>query len=207
MSRLRLIVGLATSLSIGLVVGCFREATPAPGFRYQCTSDDDCITPVDENGDPLVDENGDPYAEECIAGLCQHACAGSILDILSQSGSTDCPSDREGYTCFNGTCNHLCDAADELPPCSAPQTCIEFTTLFSAFGQAADGFEEALSSLPQEKPGICGIPCDDADAPACPDGQVCLEGVCLGFDSGGTTGGDTTGGDTTGGDTTGSTGL
>ncbi|MEZ4384443.1 MAG: hypothetical protein R3A79_24150 [Nannocystaceae bacterium] len=199
MSRLRLIVGLVSSLTVGLVVGCFREATPAPGFRFQCASNDDCVALVDEDGDPVVNENGEPYVEQCIAGLCQYACSGSILDLVSPSGGSDCPSDRDGYTCFNGTCNHLCDAADELPPCPSPQTCIEFTELLAVFGDAAEGFQESLESLPQEKPGICGILCDAADAPACPDGQVCYEGVCIGFDSGGGTTGTT--GDATDGTT------
>ncbi len=208
MSRLRLIVGLTVSTTIGLVAGCFRDGTPPPAFRFNCEADSDCEALLDNMGEPVLDENGDPYAEQCIAGLCQYACSGSVLGFIDPSAASGCPPDNDGYTC-----NHLCDAAADPPECSDPQTCVEF----AEFGDIPN-LEDILEQLPQERPGICGVLCDAEDASTCPDGQLCFDGLCIDLSggipdttatSGGTgdgTTGDMTTGDMTTGDTTGSTG-
>lgn len=184
------------ALLIGLAAGCFRERAVPPAFRFECERDDECRTLTDDNGDPLLDADGQPIAERCISGLCQFACDGSILDLFAGSsgmggGASSCPSDKDGYYCFGGTCNHLCDAADDPPTCSPPHKCLEFGS-FDTFAMYA---ELLADSLPLERPGICGLRCDDAGAPDCPEGQLCIDGVCLPL-GGGTTGGDTTGGTT-----------
>jgi len=180
-------------LAASLTLACFRERTPPPAFRFQCESDDECIALVDGNGDPVLDAQDNPYTERCISGLCQYPCAGSLLDLLSQSST--CPAEQAGATCFNGTCNNLCDVASELESCSSPHRCLEI----SAFDFLAN-MEIDLSMLPAERPGICGQRCDDDDAAPCPTGQLCLGGIC--FPLGGATTGDTTG-DTTDTGTTG----
>jgi len=211
MSRLRLIVGLTVSTTIGLVAGCFRDGTPPPAFRFTCEADSDCEAMTDDMGEPIVDENGAPYVEQCIAGLCQYACSGSVLGFIDPSAASGCPPNNDGYTCFNGTCNHLCDAAAETPECSSPQTCVEFAD----FGDIPN-LDSLLEQLPQQRPGLCGVLCDADDASTCPDGQLCFDGLCIDLSGGlpdttatGTgdmTTGDMTTGDMTTGDITGSTG-
>ncbi len=218
MSHLRIIAGLALSTALGLVAGCFRDGSPPPAFRFNCEADADCEPLTDDDGEPILDADGEPYVEQCIAGLCQFSCSGSVLDFINPAAVSDCPSDRDGYTCFNGTCNHLCDAAADPSQCSAPQTCVEF----AEFGDLAD-LDSLLEQLPQEKPGLCGILCSAEDTSTCPDGQLCFDGACVDL-SGGLPGGTsstdstgsttstgstgTTGGSTSSstGDTTGSTG-
>ncbi len=198
MSPLRIIAGLALSTALGLVVGCFRDGSPPPAFRFNCEVDADCEPLTDDDGEPILDADGEPYVEQCIAGLCQFSCSGSVLDFINPSAVSDCPSDNDGYTCFNGTCNHLCDAAADPSQCSAPQTCVEFAD----FGDLPD-LESLLEQLPQEKPGICGILCSADDTSTCPDGQLCFDGVCVDL-SGGLPGTSSTGGSTSSG--TGTTG-
>ncbi|MCA9638439.1 MAG: hypothetical protein KC420_20555 [Myxococcales bacterium] len=185
---------VAAVLALGLVLGCFRDRGTPPAFRFTCESDADCQALVDDEGKPVVDGDGDQYVERCISGLCQFACDGSVLDFFDSMADNGCPPDKDGYTCFNGTCNHMCDAALDPSPCSDPHRCIELSV---AFGDIP-GLDDILEQLPQERPGICGLLCDDAGAPACPDGQACVSGVCIGFGGGGTTGGTSGGTDTMG---------
>jgi len=206
MSRLRAIVGLSVSLAIGLVAGCFRDGTPPPAFRYTCEADSDCLSQLLDNmGEPVLDANGDPYAEECINGLCQYSCSGSVLDlVLNPMAVSGCPPDRDGYTCLNGTCNHLCDAAADPPECSGSQTCIEFAD----FGDIPD-LDDLLSNLPQDKPGMCGTLCEADDASTCPDGQLCFDGICVdlgGLPDTNDSSSSSTSGSGSSGDMTGSTG-
>lgn len=180
------------AVAAGLTLGCFRERTPPPAFRFECEADDECLALVDANGDPVLDADNNPYVERCISGLCQYPCAGSLLDLLTQSSA--CPAEQAGATCFNGTCSNLCDAAGEVESCSPPHRCLDFTSF-----ELLSGMEADLAMLPQERPGICGQRCDDDDAVPCPTGQICLSGLCLPL-GGGTTGdtGDTTDTGTTG---------
>ena len=206
MSRLRAIVGLCLSTAIGMAAGCFRDGTPPPGFRYYCDTDADCQPLFDDMGEPVLDDDGEPFVEQCIDGLCQYACSGSVLGFIDPMAKSGCPPDREGYTCFNGTCNHLCDAAAEPSECSTPQTCVAFAEIV---GDVPD-LEDLLAMLPQERPGLCGVLCDPEDATTCPDGQLCFDGVCVDLSGGASDSGTTSGGDTSGAtsdDMTGSTGL
>ena len=180
---------LTAALLLGLAAGCFRERSVPPAFRFECEADDECRTLTDDDGEPLLGADGEPIAERCISGLCQFACVGSVLDLAGGGGGggqSPCPDDKAGYYCFNGTCNHLCDGADDPATCSPPQTCLELAD-FPGFEALAEALADQLG---QERPGICGIRCDAEGAPPCPEGQVCLQGVCLPF-GGGTTGGDT----------------
>lgn len=199
------------AFALGLVAGCFRQAPLPPDFRYQCESDDDCVTYLGDDGEPLLDADGDPYKERCINGLCQYPCGGSILDLLSQGSDNGCPP-NESYTCFNGLCANLCDASKDPTTCSSPQKCLELATLDALV--AIDGVDAYLEkSFTIEHPGICGLTCEDPDFGGCPDGQICTGGVCIdlsGFGTTGTTGGTggtgTDSGTSTGGTDTSTTG-
>jgi len=153
------------ALTLGMGAACFTDTPVPPTFRFQCSSDSECEQLTDGDGEVL-------YAQSCISGLCQYACETDLL--ASQS---DCPP-NEGYLgCFNGVCTHLCDQTDRL--CSAPQTC-QMGAVPPEFAAMLGGADEI---------GLCGIACDDADAPDCPEGQTCLEGICIDL-SGLTTGSD-----------------
>jgi hypothetical protein len=110
--------------------------------------------------------------EACIASLCQVPCSTATFE-------EDCGGDGNYVTCFNGVCASTCDAEAESNPCPGAQECI--------------GFD--LSEFGASDIAICGQSCDAAGAPPCPEGETCLEGVCLDL-SGGDTGTDagTTGG-------------
>jgi hypothetical protein len=116
--------------------------------------------------------------EECIDGLCQVRCTYSTFE-------TDCPG-TEGYAaCFNGLCAHLCDTAAKVPPCPGNQSCR--TVPLDGIDLGGGGL--GGSSIDLENLGVCGVACD---ADSCPDGELCVEGVCVPLDAGETDGtGDT----------------
>ncbi|MGB1274868.1 MAG: hypothetical protein ACPG77_03885 [Nannocystaceae bacterium] len=153
------------ALTLGMGAACFTDTPVPPTFRFQCASDSECEQITGPDGEVL-------YAQSCISGLCQYACQTDLL--ASQS---DCPPNEGFLGCFNGVCTHLCDQTDRL--CSAPQAC-QTGTIPPEFAAMLGGAEEI---------GLCGIACDDADAPDCPDGQSCFEGICIDL-SGLTTGSD-----------------
>lgn len=172
--RMRLL--LTVGLCAGVVVGCATPVGIPPQFRFTCETDEDCQVIVDE-------ENADMYQERCISGLCQYPCTGSVLAPVEG----ECPDDFIG--CFNGVCSNLCETATKQ--CPSPQTCI-----------IQDVPDELAGQLPIDltESGVCGIRCDEAGAPDCPDGQFCIEGACFGF-SDFTGGSDTSTGGSTGTDT------
>jgi hypothetical protein len=137
-----------------------------PQFRFSCTTDDDCQAVVD-------DEGSEEYRERCIAGLCQYPCEGSLLTTIPG----ECPA-NDYFGCFNGVCTHLCDNVTQL--CPYPQKCIVQDIPDEFVGQIPGGID-------LEQTGLCGVRCDAEGAIDCPEGQVCLEGVCLSFGGGGGT--------------------
>ncbi|MCA9587378.1 MAG: hypothetical protein KC657_18755 [Myxococcales bacterium] len=173
----------ALALGFGLIAGCFTSVFTPPTFRYTCETDDDCKATVDEDPDAEL-------TQKCIAGLCQYPCTGWILAPVDG----ECPSDSFG--CFNGACATVCDV--ETNQCSAPQSCLGF----GIPDEYAEDFARQLGLTTDElaAKGVCGLACDDPDAPACPGDQLCVEGACIdlsSFSTGtGTTGGSTTGADT-----------
>lgn len=114
--------------------------------------------------------------EKCIEGLCQVPCTFATAE-------DDCSA--EFVTCVNGTCANLCEL-DDSAACPGAQACIE-----APIDLGGGGF----GGVDTSNLGVCGVECS---ADSCPDGEFCLEGICLPIDTGGDTGGDTTG-DTTGG--------
>ncbi|MEZ4450732.1 MAG: hypothetical protein R3B09_14720 [Nannocystaceae bacterium] len=186
------------AFALGLFAGCFRQAPLPPDFRYECVSDDECVSYLGDDGEPLLNADGDPYKERCINGLCQYPCGGSLLDILSQQADNGCPP-NESYVCFNGLCANLCDGSKDPTTCSSPQKCVELATLdVIADNDAAQTYIEKSFTI--ERPGVCGLTCDNPEFGECPDGQICTGGMCLDLSDFGTTG--TTGGTTTDGGTT-----
>ena len=161
-------------LMAGIIAGCMTSVGLPPQFRFSCASDDDCQVITDENGDTM-------YEEKCISGLCQYPCNGTILTNISG----ECPAEKEFFGCFNGVCSHLCDNVTEL--CRHPQVCvvqdIEIPPEFA---------DQIPGGIDLEQTGICGIRCDAEGAPPCPNEQICLEGVCLGFGTNSGTNSDTT---------------
>lgn len=177
-ARASLLLGLG--LIAGVAVGCMTPVGLPPQFRFSCESDDDCQVITDDDGEEM-------YRERCIAGLCQYPCVGTVFTTVTG----ECPN-NDYFGCFNGVCSHLCDSVTKL--CPAPQTCILQDVPDDVVGEIPGGID-------LEQTGVCGIRCDAEGAPECPEGQFCIEGVCIGF--GDITGGDTSGTETTGGTDTG----
>lgn len=115
--------------------------------------------------------------EQCIEGLCQIPCTFASFE-------DDCPAEQNFVSCFNGVCSNLCEL-DDGAACPGAQSCVEVPFDPGAVGGGFGGVD--VSNL-----GVCGIKCTDG---SCPDGELCLEGICIPLE-GGETGG--TGGDTTG---------
>lgn len=187
------------ALAAGVIGGCYLRPAPAPGFRYSCDVDDDCLA-LDCGGkaislaaaaklvegcdSPEVKANpalGVGYRQSCRGGLCEYPC-----ELLTYQ--QDCPT-TEGFAfCFNGACANLCgtddynkykgyESNDDF--CTDPQTCI-------AIGP--DGIDPALlgtagggggSSSLAEGAGFCGQRCDTKGAPPCPPGQYCTGALCV----------------------------
>lgn len=189
----------------GVVGGCYLRPTSAPGFRYSCDEDNDCLaldcagTPVSLEDAALliqgcdsVEVKTDPTLgvqarQTCRGGLCEYPCELATF-------RKDCPS-SEGFSfCFNGACANLCGTTDYTlygfssndDFCTAPQTCLPFAegsidpvVLEEKFGVGAggqSGFD--IDTLPVGA-GFCGLRCDARDAPACPAGQYCTGALCL----------------------------
>jgi len=120
--------------------------------------------------------------EACRDGLCQIPCTTSTFE-------EDCPSGEGFAMCFNGVCSHLCPIEKDV--CPPPQICLEFSQeAASSSGGMGGGGGDDMSF------GICGVLCENADD--CPAGEICMMGVCLPVDSGGTGDDGSTGTDTTG---------
>jgi hypothetical protein len=92
-----------------LASGCFIEPGEPPGFRYDCSSDDECVE-----------------GEKCIASLCQLPCTTATF-------AEDCPQDGSSLACFNGVCASSCDAEANPDPCPGATSCMAFD--LSEFGQ------------------------------------------------------------------------
>lgn len=187
----------------GVVGGCYLRPAPAPGFRYSCETDDDCLALSCDGkaisladaatlieGCDSVEVKSDPslgvgYRQTCRANLCEYTC-----DLLTFK--TDCPS-TEGFAfCFNGACANLCGTDDYTKYkgyesnddfCTSPQTCVPLNaengidpTIFESLG--GGGGSSSLNNL-ADGAGFCGQRCDAKDAPACPAGQYCSGALCL----------------------------
>jgi hypothetical protein len=89
------------------------------------------------------------------------------------TAAEDCPSD-EGYaTCLNGTCASICTTGEGN--CPSPQDCIELPAdLVASAGLFGLG----------DGAGLCGEACNSETNEGCPDGELCLDGFCLGFEGG-----------------------
>jgi hypothetical protein len=144
---MRRLILAATAFLSGVAGGCFLKPASAPGFRYTCESDADCLARDCKGGlIPMADAEGliegcdTPevkadgtlgvgYRQTCIAGLCEFAC-----DIYTFAEPTARPP--SGYSfCFNGRCANICgtddltkynfDSTDDF--CTPPQRCIPFS--------------------------------------------------------------------------------
>lgn len=190
---------IAAAFLSGVAGGCFLKPNAAPGFRFSCESDADCLARRCDGAfismaaaEGLVDgcdseevvadtKLGVGYRQTCVAGLCEYPCSFYTF-------AQDCPP-AAGYSfCFNGRCANTCgtdaldkygfDSTDDF--CTQPQRCIPF---------GEDGIDPALfgggggSSInPDNLPdgaGFCGLRCDDDDAPDCPPGDYCTGAVCV----------------------------
>lgn len=152
-----------TLSTIIISISCFLEKELPPTFRFSCEEDAQCANIQDENGQTM-------YVERCIDGLCQYPCTTSLLDEFS-----DCPPNR-GLLCFNGVCSNLCDPSAEPPPCSSPHAC---QALSIPEGLDPMDFTDVDLSAFTSGLGVCAIPCDANNPNSCPQGQACLDGVCL----------------------------
>ena len=104
--------------------------------------------------------------EQCIDSLCQVPCTYASFE-------DDCPGDT--VTCFNGLCSNLCELDGR--GCPGTQDCLEVP-----IDPGAGGF----GGVDTSNLGICGSKCS---ADSCPDGELCLEGICVPLAGGETTGG------------------
>jgi hypothetical protein len=183
----------------GVAGGCFLKPANAPGFRYSCETDADCLardctgTMISmaaakdkfdgcEREEVVADGTlGVGYRQKCVAGLCEFPC-----DLFTFQD--DCP-DNSGFSfCFNGVCANTCGTDDYSrygfasndDYCTDPQTCIPIgeggidAELFAGFSGGTGG----ASSLP-DGAGFCGLRCDAEGAPDCPPGQYCTGALCI----------------------------
>jgi hypothetical protein len=195
----RLILVAAAFLS-GAAGGCFLKPAAAPGFRYTCETNSDCLARDCKGGlIPMADAEGliegcdSPevkadgtlgvgYRQTCIAGLCEFACGFYTV-------GDDCPPASGFSFCFNGRCATTC-GTDDLTKynfetnddyCTPDQRCIPIQEgqiepdLFEGMGGQGS---INISSLP-DGAGFCGVRCDAEDAPDCPPGEYCTGAVCL----------------------------
>lgn len=194
---MRRLLFAAVAFMSGVAGGCFLKPAPAPGFRYSCESDADCLARTCAGAlVPMADAKGliegcdseevvaDPargvgYRQTCVAGLCEFAC-----DFYTVQD--DCPPASGFNFCLNGRCANTCgtdaydkynfDSNDDF--CTAPQRCLPIEKgsidpdLFAGMG----GVD--VSAFP-EGAGFCGIRCDDKDAEPCPAGSYCQDAICL----------------------------
>jgi len=202
---MRRLILAATAFLSGVAGGCFLKPASAPGFRYTCESDADCLARDCKGGlIPMADAEGlvegcdTPevkadgtlgvgYRQTCIAGLCEFAC-----DLYTFAD--DCPP-ASGYSfCFNGRCANICgtddltkynfDSTDDF--CTPPQRCIPFAEdqldpevlkeKFGVGGGGPGGF--SIDGLTVGA-GFCGTRCDADGAPDCPPGQYCTGALCV----------------------------
>lgn len=184
----------------GVVGGCYLRPVPAPGFRYACETDNDCLA-LDCKGnaisleaaaelipgcdDPMV--LGDPtkglaFRQSCVAGLCSYSCNLATFQ-------TDCPSTEGFQFCFNSVCTTVCGTGEpamyELESndgfCTTPQTCVpigEDGIDLTLFGPLSSAFSQAFARLP-EGAGFCGTRCDAREAAPCAPGEYCSGALCL----------------------------
>lgn len=96
--------------------------------------------------------------EACDDGLCQFTCT-------VETFSEDCPNEDGFATCFNGHCTHVCQISEDR--CTSPQRCLSLPVAV---------VEPDPTTPPASDFGFCGIPCEEG---GCPDGQTCIESVCL----------------------------
>jgi hypothetical protein len=187
---------IAAAFLSGVAGGCFLKPNAAPGFRFSCESDADCLArrcdgaliPMADAAD-LVEgceseevvadtKLGVGYRQTCVAGLCEFPC--SFYTVAD-----DCPP-AAGYSfCFNGRCANICgtdvldkygfDSTDDF--CTQPQRCVPF---------GEDDIDPALFGMSSINPdslpdgaGFCGLRCDAEGAPDCPPGEYCTGAVCL----------------------------
>lgn len=197
----------ALALAIGGLGGCFLAPNVPPSFRYSCEVDDDCAVltclgdPVDarvarerglkaaselERGCNSPEAKKDPsgyyaYQQSCISGLCEYPCG-------LESYQADCPTGKGYNFCLNGACAHFCGTNTDRYPdpdstCPSSQSCLIFgedidldaisDLLPSSGGGNSVNFDQLYGS------GVCGVRCDDEDAPPCPAGYYCPGAMCL----------------------------
>lgn len=200
---MRRLILAATAFLSGVAGGCFLKPVAAPGFRYSCESNADCLARrCDGSLVPMADAEGlaegcetpeaiaDPassvgFRQECMAGLCEFPC-----DIYTYRD--DCPPSSGFSFCFNGRCANICgtddlskykfDSVDDF--CTPPQHCVPITAesldpeALKKLGVGSQSVNiDDLAKL--EGAGFCGTRCDDPDSPPCPPGQYCTGAMCI----------------------------
>lgn len=105
--------------------------------------------------------DGDCNADErCLGGLCQVPCTQLTFD--------DVCTQQNHLACFNGVCSTGCVPSEDENPCPSSQTCIDVGLSASGGSFVSSGSEMMI--------GICGSQCTEG---SCPEGEDCVEGVCI----------------------------
>jgi hypothetical protein len=134
---------------------CGQSCNPA-ATQSGCPKNDQCLTPVDDAGAPVLSDAGVPL------GFC-----GGLVDAGQPCGVVGLSVCNSGLSCVlfspdavDGVCFMPCDPQSGAATCPAPTHCL------------------AVFADPTQ--GICwtsvapGAPCAEAELAFCPAGQLCL---------------------------------